>query len=71
MCRVFLALLLGAIFSKEASAAQHVVGGSQGWVESADLSSWASGETFKVGDQLGKVLELIFLIKLRFHYQFH
>ncbi|XP_044504102.1 blue copper protein-like [Mangifera indica] len=52
MCRVFLALLLGAIFSKEASAAQHVVGGSQGWVESADLSSWASGETFKVGDQL-------------------
>ncbi|KAJ0053705.1 hypothetical protein Pint_02982 [Pistacia integerrima] len=52
MCWVMLVLLLGALFSKEASAAQHVVGGSQGWVESADLNSWASGETFKVGDQL-------------------
>lgn len=53
MRRVFLVLLLGALFCKEVSAAQHVVGGSQGWVESADLNSWASGETFKVGDQVG------------------
>ncbi|XP_044465900.1 mavicyanin-like [Mangifera indica] len=52
MRRVFLVLLLGALFCKEVSAAQHVVGGSQGWVESADLNSWASGETFKVGDQV-------------------
>ncbi|KAJ4973788.1 hypothetical protein NE237_006962 [Protea cynaroides] len=34
------------------NATQHVVGGSQGWDVSADLSSWASGNTFKVGDQL-------------------
>ncbi|KAJ6751453.1 hypothetical protein OIU85_001936 [Salix viminalis] len=33
-------------------AAQHVVGGSQGWEESTDFSSWASGQKFKVGDQL-------------------
>ncbi|XVF57822.1 hypothetical protein PTKIN_Ptkin07bG0013400 [Pterospermum kingtungense] len=30
----------------------HVVGGSQGWDESVDLNSWASGQTFKVGGQL-------------------
>ncbi|XP_075090688.1 basic blue protein-like isoform X2 [Nicotiana tabacum] len=33
-------------------AAQHVVGGSQGWDESTDFNSWASGETFKIGDTL-------------------
>lgn len=53
MKRVLLVLFIGALIAKEASAAQHVVGGSQGWVESADLNSWASGQTFKAGDQLG------------------
>ncbi|KAF8394558.1 hypothetical protein HHK36_020769 [Tetracentron sinense] len=38
--------------TKEAFATQHVVGGSQGWDLSTDLSTWASGRTFKVGDQL-------------------
>lgn len=38
---------------KEALAEQHVVGGSQGWDESTDFNSWVSGQTFKVGDQLG------------------
>ncbi|CAN4082297.1 unnamed protein product [Withania somnifera] len=37
---------------KNAIAAQHVVSGSQGWDESADFNSWASGQTFKVGDTL-------------------
>ncbi|KAJ8768309.1 hypothetical protein K2173_021249 [Erythroxylum novogranatense] len=36
----------------EAIAAQHTVGGSQGWDESADFKSWASAQKFKVGDQL-------------------
>ncbi|GAB2229759.1 hypothetical protein Droror1_Dr00014013 [Drosera rotundifolia] len=34
------------------SSALHVVGGSQGWDESADFDSWASSQTFRVGDQL-------------------
>ncbi|KAI4350525.1 hypothetical protein L6164_004974 [Bauhinia variegata] len=49
---VFLALLLVALVTKEAFAAQHVVGGSQGWDESTDFNSWVSGKTFKVADQL-------------------
>ncbi|XP_010528169.1 PREDICTED: mavicyanin [Tarenaya hassleriana] len=41
-----------AMAARLASAAQHVVGGSQGWEESTDFDSWASGLTFKLGDQL-------------------
>lgn len=44
------------MIQKNAMAAQHVVGGSQGWDESADFKSWASGQTFKVGDTLGLLL---------------
>ncbi|KAL4581524.1 hypothetical protein LXL04_006046 [Taraxacum kok-saghyz] len=40
------------MLSKQVSAEQHVVGGKQGWDESTDFDSWASGETFKVGDTL-------------------
>uniref|UniRef100_A0A6N2MS24 Phytocyanin domain-containing protein n=1 Tax=Salix viminalis TaxID=40686 RepID=A0A6N2MS24_SALVM len=29
--------------------------GSQGWEESTDFSSWASGQKFKVGDQLVRI----------------
>ncbi|KAK6256290.1 Phytocyanin domain - like 10 [Theobroma cacao] len=50
--RIFFLLFLLALIAKQASAAQHVVGGSQGWDESVDLNSWAAGQTFKVGDQL-------------------
>ncbi|KAM1565467.1 hypothetical protein ACFX1Z_044273 [Malus domestica] len=49
---VLLVLVFAALFTKETLAAQHVVGGSQGWEETTDLNSWASGEKFKVGDQL-------------------
>ncbi|XP_057492150.1 blue copper protein-like [Actinidia eriantha] len=38
--------------SQEALAAQQVVGGSQGWEESADFNTWVSAQKFKVGDQL-------------------
>ncbi|KAI3768844.1 hypothetical protein L2E82_19680 [Cichorium intybus] len=40
------------MLSKQGSAEQHVVGGKQGWDESTDYDSWASGQTFKVGDTL-------------------
>ncbi|KAF7819440.1 mavicyanin-like [Senna tora] len=45
-------VLLAALITKEALAAQYDVGGTQGWDVSTDLNSWASGQTFKVGDQL-------------------
>ncbi|GLU02243.1 hypothetical protein SLE2022_194990 [Rubroshorea leprosula] len=50
--KILLSIVLVAAIGKEASATQHVVGGSQGWGESVDLNSWASSQTFKVGDQL-------------------
>lgn len=46
-------IILMSQLNREASAAQHVVGGSQGWDQSTDFKSWASSQTFKVGDQLG------------------
>ncbi|XP_062088238.1 mavicyanin-like [Humulus lupulus] len=30
----------------------HVVGGDRGWDASHDIASWASGKTFRVGDQI-------------------
>nr|GEX24115.1 triacylglycerol lipase 2-like [Tanacetum cinerariifolium] len=36
----------------QCSAEQHVVGGKQGWDESTDFDTWASGQTFKVDDTL-------------------
>ncbi|WOG83918.1 hypothetical protein DCAR_0103096 [Daucus carota subsp. sativus] len=53
MSKVFLIFVLAVLMNKEAvSATDHTVGGSSGWDESTDFSSWASGETFKVGDKL-------------------
>lgn len=55
MSKVFLMLVFAALVYKDGivSAKDHTVGGSSGWDESTDFSSWASGETFKVGDKLG------------------
>lgn len=58
MNTIFLVLIFVAFITKEALATQHVVGGSQGWDESTDYNSWTSGQTFKVGDQLGMFLIL-------------
>ncbi|KAK7380844.1 hypothetical protein VNO78_33363 [Psophocarpus tetragonolobus] len=44
--------LVATLIAKEAFAAQHVVGGSQGWDQSTNFKSWTSGQTFKVGDKL-------------------
>lgn len=47
-------MVAAASMAEKAWADQrHVVGGSQGWQESIDFDSWASAQTFKVGDQLG------------------
>ncbi|XP_009803778.1 basic blue protein [Nicotiana sylvestris] len=46
------AIIMTVMIQNKAMAAQHVVGGSQGWDESTDFNAWASGETFKVGDTL-------------------
>ncbi|RWR87082.1 mavicyanin [Cinnamomum micranthum f. kanehirae] len=54
---VFGRVVMVAIFvalgpTREAFAAKHEVGGSQGWDVTANLGSWASSQTFRVGDQL-------------------
>ncbi|GER33490.1 cupredoxin superfamily protein [Striga asiatica] len=41
-----------AVAAEKALATTHVVGGSQGWDQSIDFDSWASSQTFKVGDDL-------------------
>ncbi|KAF5765913.1 putative Phytocyanin domain, cupredoxin [Helianthus annuus] len=46
-CVVMLLML-----STQGSAEQHIVGGKQGWDQSTDFDTWASGQTFKVGDTL-------------------
>jgi hypothetical protein len=48
-------VLVATLITKEALATQHVVGGSQGWDPSSDFDTWSSGQTFKVGDQLGRI----------------
>ncbi|KAJ4901030.1 Cupredoxin superfamily protein [Raphanus sativus] len=42
----------GLLAVKTTLAAQHVIGGSQGWEQSVDFDSWTSDKSFKVGDQL-------------------
>lgn len=66
-CRFLLVFILAAILTKkEAWGKQHVVGGSQGWDESTDYDSWASSQTFKVGDELGMVMvSSFFFLKKR------
>lgn len=50
---VMVVVILLSEGTRGGNATQHVVGGSQGWDPSVDLTSWASGRTFAVGDQLG------------------
>ncbi|CAN4111876.1 unnamed protein product [Withania somnifera] len=45
-------LLFLLVASPVAFAANHVVGGSDGWTQSGDYATWAAGETFNVGDTL-------------------
>lgn len=50
---VFLMIAAASMAEKALADQRHVVGGTQGWQESIDFDSWASAQTFKVGDQLG------------------
>ncbi|MED6143815.1 hypothetical protein PIB30_009315 [Stylosanthes scabra] len=45
-------LLILLLASPTVFAADHVVGGSSGWSLGVDYKTWASGETFNVGDTL-------------------
>lgn len=52
---VLLVLAISTLVAEEAAMAGKIeVGGSQGWDASTDFGTWASAQTFKVGDQLGK-----------------
>lgn len=37
-----------------AVATDHTIGGPSGWTVGASLRTWAAGQTFAVGDNLGK-----------------
>lgn len=58
-----LVVVFVAVFLRQAFATKHTVGGSQGWDESTDFDSWASAQTFKVGDELGNnIIALVFTL---------
>ena len=50
---VFLVLSLLAV--PAVYGADHTVGGSGGWDQGVDFATWAAGEKFVVGDNLGKL----------------
>ncbi|CAA7046537.1 unnamed protein product [Microthlaspi erraticum] len=50
---VIVILVFSGLFAVQTTlAAQHMIGGSQGWEESVDFNSWTADKSFKVGDQL-------------------
>lgn len=52
-CLALVVLLLAAR-AFPAAATSFTVGGKSGWTIGVDYTTWASGNTFKVGDSLGK-----------------
>uniref|UniRef100_A0A803NYT5 Phytocyanin domain-containing protein n=1 Tax=Cannabis sativa TaxID=3483 RepID=A0A803NYT5_CANSA len=59
MCvRLSITMSLGGKWAE--AQVHHVVGGDRGWDASHDIATWASGKTFRVGDQIshGSVAEL-------------
>uniref|UniRef100_A0A7N0T4V5 Phytocyanin domain-containing protein n=1 Tax=Kalanchoe fedtschenkoi TaxID=63787 RepID=A0A7N0T4V5_KALFE len=51
--KVLIVMMFAVMLVRETQAAKkHIVGGSQGWDESSDFRSWASSQTFRIGDQL-------------------
>ena len=52
-------ILVARVFP--AAATSFTVGDKSGWTLGVDYTTWASGNTFKVGDSLGKFLLLSYL----------
>lgn len=53
---MFKYLLLGALFTELAVAANYTVGGPKGsWDTATDQQTWASSRSFRVGDNLSKL----------------
>lgn len=50
------ALLFLLLAVPVAFATDHVVGDDGGWTQSGDYTTWSSGKTFAVGDNLGEFL---------------
>jgi len=42
-------------------ATDHTIGGPSGWTVGASLRTWAAGQTFAVGDNLGKIYHISIL----------
>ena len=55
-----LLLLLLFVVAPAVYAVNHAVGGSSNWNENVDYTTWATGQTFTVGDNLGKLLRQLF-----------
>lgn len=45
--------VLATTFIGLAVATDHTIGGPSGWTVGANLKTWAAGQTFSVGDNLG------------------
>lgn len=51
---IVLVVLLALVAGPEVLRAEnHTVGGSSGWNQGINYDTWAAGETFTVGDNLG------------------
>lgn len=49
-------LVLASTIIGLAVATDHTIGGASGWTVGANLGTWAAGQTFAVGDNLGKLI---------------
>lgn len=51
--KLFMVLVIAAIFVPSISAVDYVVGDDKGWTINFDYQSWALDKVFYVGDKLG------------------
>lgn len=59
-------LIVSLLAAPTVYAVDHVVGETSGWTQSVNYAAWASGKTFTVGDNLGKLdLSTILSISLK------
>ena len=55
-------LVLLAAVAAPAHAKDYTVGDSSGWTSGVDYTTWASGKTFAVGDNLGEYVLLVLTV---------